>query len=120
VFHVASLSSGHFFRQVHPVVHVEVPRPELLPPSSNIPASFVHAYATVPRAHCLHGPVVFFVPGVLYSFFCKRAKKMKFKKFSRTFSKELLRGHIFASGGENCANFSFASPFPTYAQTFTK
>jgi hypothetical protein len=53
-------------------------------------------------------------------FFCKRAKKMKFKKFSRTFSKELLRGHIFASDGENCANFSFASPFPTYAQTFTK
>ena len=109
MFHVGSLSSGHFFRQVHPVVHVEVPRLELLQPSSNIPASFVHAYAIVPRAHCLHGPVVFFVPGVWYSFAVNGPKKLKITRFSKTFSKELLRGHIFASGRENCANFSFAS-----------
>ena len=65
-------------------------------------------------------PSCVFCPWCFVQFFVNGQKKLKITKFSRTFSKELFRGHIFASGGENCANFSFASPFPAYAQTFTK
>ena len=72
------------------------------------------------RIACTAQLCFFFVPGVWYSFAVNGQKKMEITRFSRTFSKELLRGHIFASGGEYCANFSFAIPFPTYAQTLTK